>query len=86
MKRIKIITQTVLALLFVSFIVWIGILRNENKALKSDIEQLKIDYNISLDSLINEIRIKDSIVNDIEGIVKDKKDCHRFKRIYNKAK
>jgi len=80
------LAQTILALLFVSFIVWIGILRNENKALRNDINQLKIDYSISLDSLRNEIYVKDSIVMDCEGILQNPKDAIRLKRIYNTAK
>jgi len=80
------LAQTILALLFVSFIVWIGILRNENKALRNDIKQLKIDYSISLDSLRNEIYVKDSIVMDCEGILQNPKDAIRLKRIYNTAK
>jgi hypothetical protein len=81
----KILTQTILALLIVSLIGWVTISENKNKALENDLKQQEVNFNISLDSLKNEIYVKDSIVMDIEGIVKDQKDCVRFKRIYNKA-
>lgn len=71
-------------MLFLIF--WVTISRNESKALRNDLKHQEMSFNISLDSLKTEIYIKDSIVMEIEGVVKDKKDCHRFKVIYNKAK
>jgi len=82
----KVLAQTVLAFLFIYLMGWVTISENKRKSLRNDLKQQEMSFNISLDSLRNEIYIKDSIVMDIEGVVKDKKDCHRFKVIYNKAK
>ena len=82
----KTISFTIIALLIV-LSYWLHYeLRTQRKSLKNDIKQLKLDYSLSLDSLKNEIYVKDSIVMDIEGIIKDQKDANRFKRIYNMAK
>ena len=82
----KTISFTIIALLIL-LSYWLHYeLRTQRKSLKNDIKQLKLDYSLSLDSLKNEIYVKDSIVMDIEGIIKDQKDANRFKRIYNMAK
>ena len=82
----KTINFTIIALLIL-LSYWLHYeLRTQRKSLKNDIKQLKLDYSLSLDSLKNEIYVKDSIVMDIEGIIKDQKDANRFKRIYNMAK
>ena len=81
----KNLTFTIIALLAVLAIGWITISENKITSLKNDIEQLKQDNLIVVDSLKNEIYVKDSIVMDCEGVLMNKKDAIRFKQIYFKS-
>ena len=82
----KNLTFTIIAILMLLSYCLHYELRMERKSLKEVKNSFKIDSTNVSNYFLNEIRIKDSIVMDIEGIVKDKKDCIRFKQIYNKAK
>ena len=86
MKRTKGITFTIIALLMI-LSYWLHYeLRMERKFRKSDKTAIISHYTNQLDSVKTILYIKDSIVMDCEGVIKDKKDAIRLKQIYNKAK